>query len=159
MTVLFIYLICTQLFKRRLYWILIPLIFAVHTLHVESVTWISERKDVLYAMFYFCALWLYILYKKKDNLLFYIGSLIVFILSALSKGQAVSLTFSVILVDYFLTDKYFNWKTHLNKIPFLLISLVFGLISIEAQKASTALSEVDQYYWWQRIAFGSYGFA
>lgn len=158
MTVLFIYLICTQLFKRRLYWILIPLIFAVHTLHVESVTWISERKDVLYAMFYFCALWLYILYKKKDNLLFYIGSLIVFILSALSKGQAVSLTFSVILVDYFLTDKYFNWKTHLNKIPFFLISLVFGLISIEAQKASTALSEVDQYYWWQRIAFGSYGF-
>ena len=158
LTVLFIYLICTQLFKRRLYWILIPLIFAVHTLHVESVTWISERKDVLYAMFYFCALWLYILYKKKDNFLFYIGSLIVFILSALSKGQAVSLTFSVVLIDYFLTDKYFNWKTHLNKIPYLLISIVFGLISIEAQKASTALSEVDQYYWWQRIAFGSYGF-
>lgn len=158
LTVLFIYLICTQIFRRRLYWILIPLIFAVHTLHVESVTWISERKDVLYAMFYFCALWLYILYKKKDNLLFYIGSLIVFILSALSKGQAVSLTFSVILVDYFLTNNYFNWKTHLNKIPYLLISVVFGLISIEAQKASTALSEVDQYYWWQRIAFGSYGF-
>ena len=158
LTVLFIYLICCQLFKRRLYSVIIPLIFAVHTLHVESVTWISERKDVLYAMFYFCALWLYIIYKKKNNIVLYICSLIVFILSALSKGQAVSLTLSVVLVDYFLTDNYFNWKTHLNKIPYLLISLVFGLISIEAQKASTALSEVDQYYFYQRIALGSYGF-
>ncbi|MCQ2973661.1 MAG: tetratricopeptide repeat protein [Bacteroidales bacterium] len=158
LSVIFIYLICNQLFKKRLYSIIIPILFAIHTLHVESVTWISERKDVLYTMFYFASLYMYILYKKRTKVLLYITSILLFILSCFSKGQAVSLTISIILIDYFLTEDYLKLKTHINKIPFIIISLIFGLISIEAQKVSTALSEVDQYQFYQRIAFGSYGF-
>ena len=90
--------------------------------------------------------------------MFYILSLIIFIISALSKGQAVSLTVTLFLIDYFLTEEYLNWKTHLNKIPFLIISMVFGLISVKAQAVSTALAETDQYEVYQRIAFGSNGF-
>lgn len=154
----FLYLCCLQLFKKRLFAIVITSLFAVHTLHVESVAWLSERKDVLYAMFYFLSLLLFIIYKKKKSYLSYILSLIVFILSGLSKGQAVSLAVTLFLVDYILTDDYLKIKNHLDKIPFLIIALIFGLISIEAQKAHFALSERDQYELYQRIAFGSFGF-
>lgn len=153
-----VYLVFYQLFNKRLYPIVIALLFGIHTLHVESVTWIAERKDVLYTMFYFLSLYCYILYKKRHNVMFYILSVIIFILSALSKGQAVSLTITLFLVDYFLTEDYLKVKTHLNKIPFFIISIIFGLISVKAQAASTALAETDQYEVYQRIAFGSNGF-
>jgi len=158
MSVFLVYLVFSQLFTKRLYPVVIALLFGIHTLHVESVTWIAERKDVLYTMFYFLSLYCYILYKKRQKVTFYILSLIIFIISALSKGQAVSLTVTLFLIDYFLTEEYLNWKTHLNKIPFLIISMVFGLISVKAQAVSTALAETDQYEVYQRIAFGSNGF-
>ncbi|MBR4678187.1 MAG: tetratricopeptide repeat protein [Bacteroidales bacterium] len=158
MSVFLVYLVFSQLFTKRLYPVVIALLFGIHTLHVESVTWIAERKDVLYTMFYFLSLYCYILYKKRQKVMFYIFSLIIFIISALSKGQAVSLTVTLFLIDYFLTEEYLNWKTHLNKIPFLIISMVFGLISVKAQAVSTALAETDQYEVYQRIAFGSNGF-
>ena len=155
---LLLYLICLQLFNNKIYPIVIALLFGIHTLHVESVTWISERKDVLYTMFYFLSMLLYILYRRKSNVVYYVLSIIVFILSALSKGQAVFLTVSIILVDYLILENYLDWKKHLNKIPFIIVSMVFGLISIKAQAASTALAETDQYELYQRIAFGSNGF-
>lgn len=160
-----LYFICLQLFNKRLYPIVITILFGIHTLHVESVTWISERKDVLYTMFYFLSLFLYILYRRRNNVMFYILSCIIFILSALSKGQAVFLTASLFIVDYLLLENYpsveiFKQKPRLllDKIPFIVISLVFGFISIKAQAASTALAETDQYEVWQRIPFGSNGF-
>jgi tetratricopeptide (TPR) repeat protein len=153
-----VYLVFSQLFTRRLYPIVIALLFGIHTLHVESVSWISERKDVLYTMFYFMSLYCYILYKKRSDVKFYILSLFIFILSSLSKGQAVSLTITLFLVDYMISEDYLKLKSHLNKIPFFVISLVFGFISIKAQSHSTALSETDQYEIYQRIAFGSNGF-
>ena len=169
MSVFLVYLVFSQLFNKHLYPIVIALLFGIHTLHVESVTWIAERKDVLYTMFYFLSLLCYILYKKRQKVMFYILSLIIFIISALSKGQAVSLTITLFLVDYFLLDdslfnqeKFFMkkdfWKLWIDKIPFFIISIVFGLISVKAQAASTALAETDQYEAYQRIAFGSNGF-
>ena len=165
MSCVFLYLLCLQLFSNRLYPIVIALLFGIHTLHVESVSWISERKDVLYTMFYFLSLFLYILYRRRNNVMFYILSAIVFILSALSKGQAVFLTATLFIVDYLILENYPSVEIFkrrpgllLDKIPFIVISLVFGFISIKAQAASTALAETDQYELWQRIPFGSNGF-
>ncbi|MBO4773132.1 MAG: hypothetical protein J5595_11395 [Bacteroidales bacterium] len=165
MSCVILYILCLQLFSNRLYPIVIALLFGIHTLHVESVTWISERKDVLYTMFYFLSLYLYILYRRRNNVMFYILSAIIFILSALSKGQAVFLTATLFIVDYLILENYPSVEIFkrrpgllLDKIPFIVISLVFGFISIKAQAASTALAETDQYELWQRIPFGSNGF-
>lgn len=172
MSVCLVYIIMNQLFRKNIYSIVVALLFAVHTLHVESVTWIAERKDVLYTMFYFLSLLMYVFYKQKQKISFYFAALIVFLLSCFSKGQAVSLTLTLFIVDYLIYCQNLNGndgfsfqiidflkpKNHLDKIPFLVLSLIFGLISIEAQKASTALQETDQYELYKRIAFGSYGF-
>ena len=74
MSVFLVYLIFSQLFTKRLYPIVIALLFGIHTLHVESVTWIAERKDVLYTMFYFLSLYCYILYKKRQKVMFNVRS-------------------------------------------------------------------------------------
>jgi protein O-mannosyl-transferase len=115
--------------------ITIALLFALHPMHVESVAWVSERKDLLYTVYYFLSLVCYVYYLQKGRLLFYFLTLLFFILSNLSKAQAVTLPIVLILIDYFTTRK-FDWKTVLEKIPFFLISLIFGIVAIFAQQAN-----------------------
>ena len=81
------------------------LLFGVHTLHTESVVWVSERKDLLYSLFFLASLVSYLYYLKSNRktsliLLTYLF----FLLSLFSKGQAVTLSV-VLLVFYWLYNK------------------------------------------------------
>jgi len=78
--------------------IIAGLLFGVHTLHVESVAWVSERKDVLYALFFIISLISYVRYIDTKKLQFYILALFLFVLSLLSKGQAVSLAITLFAI-------------------------------------------------------------
>ncbi len=134
------------------------LLFAVHTLHVESVAWISERKDVLYSLFFVLSLIAYVKYADFQKTKYYIFSLLLFLLSLFSKGQAVSLAVTLILIDYFRDRKLLNKKVLLEKLPFFGLALIFGLIAIGAQKQSEALVDEQGYDFIQRIAIASYAF-
>ncbi len=117
------------------------LLFAIHPMHVESVAWVSERKDVLYALFYLAALCLYIVYirKEKNKRSIYVLLLFLFLLSLLSKAVAVSLPIVFFTIDYFLERK-FTFKVIFEKIPFLILSVIFGIIAIKAQQAEKAIN-------------------
>lgn len=132
------------------------LLFGVHTLHVESVVWISERKDVLYALFFIASMIAYVYYLKNKNTKFYVYSLILFILSLLSKGQAVSLAVSLIAIDYLFERKLLDKKLIAEKIPFFILALIFGLVAIYAQKAGNALHEENSYALYKRVGFAGY---
>lgn len=134
------------------------LMFAVNTLHVESVAWASERKDVLYALFFIASLISYIYYINKKELKFYILSLLLFILSLLSKGQAVSLAVSLIAIDFLFQRKLLNKKVIFEKIPYFILALLFGIIAIYAQKEGNALHSEESYAFYKRIAFAGYSF-
>jgi len=80
----------------------VALLFAIHPLRVESVAWITELKDVLFAAFYFGALIAYIKWIRKPGaqIPLYLLMLVLAVLSMLSKIQAVSLPLSMLLIDY-----------------------------------------------------------
>jgi len=113
------------------------LLFGLHPLRVESVAWVTERKDVLFALFFLSTLIFYLLYQKTARVRHYFISILMFILSALSKGMAVTLPFVILLFDYYLKRR-FDKKLFLEKIPYFLIAIFFALLAVFAQFPSIA---------------------
>lgn len=113
------------------------LLFGLHPLRVESVAWVTERKDVLFSLFFLSSLIFYLLYKKTKKIMGYIISLILFFFSALSKGMAITLPFIVLLLDYY-AKRRFDKKILLEKIPYFMIAVAFGLLALFAQFPSIA---------------------
>ena len=130
------------------------LIFGIHPMHMESVAWISERKDVLYACFFLLALlqhWSFLETGKRPKLLY---CFIFFILSLLSKPAAIILPFVLFLLDHWY-GRSFNWKVWAEKIPFFIFSFLFGFITIKVQSAE-AIVGLDIYPLWTRFFFACY---
>ena len=75
-------------------------LFALHPLHVESVAWVAERKDVLCAFFWMLTVWSYIRYVERPGLYRYLLILLFFILGLMSKPMIVTLPFVLLLLDY-----------------------------------------------------------
>jgi len=138
--------------------VLTGFLFGLSSMHVESVAWISERKDVLYALFFIASLISYVYYLKRNNYKYYIISLFLFILSLFSKGQAVSLAISLIAIDFLFGRKLLDKKTIIEKIPFIILAAIFGILAIKAQAAGDALHDTDSYEFYKRIGFAGYAF-
>lgn len=133
------------------------LLFGIHPLHVESVAWVSEIKDLLYTFFFLLSYYFYLKYMEKPGAKLIILSLMFFILSLLSKAMAAPLPAVLILTDY-LKGRKINMKTLAEKAPFFLAALVVGLIAVYAQKDSDAIPEVAVFGIGQRAVFAAYGF-
>lgn len=155
---LLVFFILRKLVKNNNIAFFAALLFGVHTLHVESVSWIAERKDVLYTAFFLTSLYFYTLFAEKRKAGLYVASFILFILSLLSKGQATSLALTIILIDYFYERKLLSLKVIAEKIPFFILALIFGLIAIEAQKQGNALQVINTTPILNRIGIAGYGF-
>lgn len=133
-------------------------LFGVHTMHVESVTWISERKDVLHAAFFFGAILAYQHYLQKKRMSWLAGSMLLFLLSLLSKGQAVSLALILPALDWIYNRNLKSPRLWLEKLPFFALSLVFGLIAVNAQEATEAIHKDEEFSLFERMIYASYGF-
>ena len=133
------------------------LLFGIHPMHVESVAWVSGRKDLLYTCFYLLAMLRYIRYLDEKTVKNYLLVLFFFLLSLVSKGMAVTLTLSVIALDYLFGRELRQKTVILEKIPFLLLSLVFGVIAVAVQQAQGA-TDIIKYGFFQRSVFASFGF-
>ena len=118
--------------------LLLAFFFAVHPMHVESVAWAAERKDVLYTFFLFLSFIYYLNYSKSGNKIQYIISLVLFLASCLSKGMAVVLPALLIVTDWWMAGKKFSMKSLTDKIPYFVITLLFAYIATNAQKAAGA---------------------
>ncbi len=134
------------------------LLFGLGAIHVESVAWLSERKDVLYSCFFIASLISYLYYAQDKKILYYILSLVLFVLSLLSKGQAVSLAVSLVAIDFFLNRDLKSKKVIFEKVPYFVLALIFGLVAIQAQKEGNALHTTDSYAFYKRIGFAGYAF-
>jgi Flp pilus assembly protein TadD len=150
---------------------LVALLFGIHPMHVESVAWVSELKDLLYTGFFIAGLIFYYRYLERkpvlttgghpaipDRKAFYRGyvpAFIFFIFSALSKPAALVFPLVLLLVDFYGRRRPDKWMW-LEKLPFFLVSLVFGLVAIQAQQADRLLH--DEYSLGQKLFFASHSF-
>jgi protein O-mannosyl-transferase len=119
-------------------------LFGIHPMHVESVAWISELKDVMYTFFFLLSMIQYYYYytRKEKKKKYYLISVILFFLSMLSKSAAVTLPVVLLLVDYYIGRKW-SWKMLYEKIPFFLISFAFGITAIISQNSAGAIQDID----------------
>ncbi len=151
-------------------------LFALHPLHVESVAWVAERKDVLSTFFWMLTMWTYVHYVERPGFNRYLLVLLFFILGLLSKPMLVTLPFVLLLLDYWPLGRFqfgqssgdhkSNTSRSMNsghqksiplrsvreKAPFFVLSAVSSILTIFAQQIGGAVKSLEYYPLESRIA-------
>ncbi len=120
---------------------LVAALFAWHPLHVESVAWAAERKDVLSTLFWLLTLMAYARFVKKPGIAFYLLALFGFACGLMSKPMVVTLPFVLLLLDYWPFNRLTRTsavKLCVEKIPFFALSIAGSVITFVVQKTSGA---------------------
>ena len=105
------------------------IMFGVHPLHVESVAWVTERKDLVYSVFYIFSLISYVYYLKKEKLGYYFLCVFLVLLSFFSKIMTVSIPLVIILLDYYYGRKI-SIRSILEKSVLFLMAAAFGVVNL-----------------------------
>ena len=143
-------------------------LFAIHPLHVESVAWVAERKDVLGAFFWFLTLIAYAAYVANRKRPLYFLALFLFMLGLMSKPMLVTLPVIMLLLDFWPLKRLFTYeggtegfdgdlgKSSLipilkEKIPFFVCSLFSAIVTIYAQREGGAVNSLADTSLWLRI--------
>ena len=116
-------------------------LFAWHPLHVESVAWVAERKDVLCAFFWMLTLWFYVRHAAQPSVGRYLLALGSFVLCLMAKPMGVTLPFVLLLLDYWPLKRFTIYDLRFTifrlvreKIPFLILSLAACVLTLRAQE-------------------------
>jgi len=117
----------------------VAFVFALHPLHVESVAWISERKDVLFAFFWFLTTWLYLDFVEQRTLKKYLFMVLAFCLGLMSKQMIVTLPFTLLLLDLWPLKRGGMRTLVLEKVPLVALSIAASFITVLAQKKGGAV--------------------
>jgi protein O-mannosyl-transferase len=131
-------------------------LFAVHPMHVESVAWISERKDVLSTLFWILTMWAYVTYVRNPQPARYALVLILFALGLMSKPMLVTLPFVLLLLDYWPLKRieFGDWsrafRLMLEKLPLVGLAAASSIITVLVQQR--ALSGLDALSWRLRLS-------
>ena len=135
--------------------LVVALLFAIHPLHVESVAWVSERKDVLSTLFWLLTMWSYAFYSDKPSLKRYLPVVALFAMGLMAKQMLVTLPLILLLMDYWPLNRLHlcqeNGKTGWSamklllaeKIPLFVMSAAASFVTMHAQDSAGALAHGD----------------
>jgi tetratricopeptide (TPR) repeat protein len=151
-------------------------LFALHPLHVESVAWVAERKDVLSTLFWVLTMWAYIRYVERPGFYRYLLALLFFALGLMSKPMLVTLPFVLLLLDYWPLGRFQFTPSRINpkslsskpkntnnqiptalrlireKTSFFILSAASSILTIFAQQKGGAMASLEHYPFETRIA-------
>lgn len=131
LNVLILFFIIKKLFKSFFVAYVVAILFAIHPVNVEVVSWVTSRKDTLYSFFFLLSILFYIkIDDSKYKKLLFFSSIISFILSCLSKPMAVTLPLVLILIDFY--NEKLDLRSIKKYIPFFVISAIFVFLAIFA---------------------------
>lgn len=131
-------------------------LFGVHTIHVESVAWVTARKDVLFGLFYLLGLIKFVRYTEGQDKKQLLWTFVFFIMACLAKPIAVSFTLILPLIHYYKGAGMKEWwslKNWLTYVPFLVVSLFFGVMIYLDQKENIPDNNTLFQGWSRQIVF------
>ena len=134
-------------------------LFALHPLHVESVAWVTERKDVLSTLFWMLTLLCYVAYAENPGTKRYIIVLLFFFMGLMAKPMLVTLPFVLLLLDFWPLSRSKFGRTEkansgekasvrylvLEKIPFFFIILIFCVVTFITQQKGGAVKTLEEF--------------
>ena len=123
-------------------------LFALHPLHVESVAWVAERKDVLSTFFWMLTMWTYIRYAERPRLNRYLLVLLSFALGLMSKPMLVTLPLVLLLLDYWPLRRFKSihpFRLVLEKAPFFALSAVSSFLTFFAQRSGGTVGSLEAF--------------
>jgi hypothetical protein len=145
--------------------IVTALVFALHPLRVESVAWVSERKDVLYAFFYLLSVLTYLRYAVKDarGALFYTASVLFFACSLMSKPMAVTLPLVLIILDYYPLRRIGTGirngaRSLIDKAPFFILALSVSLATVSSHHGGRLIMDSGIHPTGERILLSAFNY-
>jgi protein O-mannosyl-transferase len=137
-------------------------LFGLHPLHVESVAWVAERKDVLSTLFWFLTTWAYVRYAQEFKVpsskfkVYYSLSLLFFALGLMSKPMLVTVPFTLLLLDYWplgrMNPGVAAWRLAAEKIPFFALSAVLCVVTFLIQQHGGAMQRLQDFPLGSRLA-------
>ncbi|HUM53007.1 MAG TPA: hypothetical protein PK431_14380 [Chitinophagales bacterium] len=160
-----VFFIFTKLEMSRTAAIIGTLLFGIHPMRVESVAWITERKDVLYGLFFLASTACYILYLQKptSKTKWFLLTIVLSLFAYFSKVQAVTLPLTMVALDFYFKRKWLSPKILIiEKLPWWILSLAFGLLNIYFLKQENSLNSsnaVVNYNFLDKLAVGAYSYA
>ena len=141
----------------------VAVLFALHPLHVESVAWIAERKDVLSTFFWMLTMWAYVRYAKRARIDRYLLVILFFVLGLLSKPMLVTLPFVLLLLDYWPLGRLRLGKSRAHdigsvnscdskasalspiyeKVPFFALAAIAAILTVFAQQKGGTVKTLE----------------
>jgi tetratricopeptide (TPR) repeat protein len=135
-------------------------LFALHPLHVESVAWVAERKDVLSGLFWILTILAYIRYAKSPRFSMYFSVVLFFVLGLMSKAMLVTLPFVLVLLDYWPLGRFRDVTQgkltlrHLvcEKLPLIFLAATSSVVNFMVQQSAGAMIRGESYSFITRIS-------
>lgn len=156
---LLLFLLLTKLTGTTYRSFFVAVLFAVHPLHVESVAWAAERKDVLCAFFWMFSIMLYVRYVEQPLPGRYLALIVAFTLGLLCKPIIVTLPLTLLVIDYWPLNRRPDtasvpeqstlgksmWSSFylIEKTPLLVLAFTVSLITFQMQKEAGGVTPVD----------------
>ncbi len=134
---------------------LVAALFSLHPLHVESVAWAAERKDVLSSLFGLCALHAYLSYTSSQRRALYLVMSVLFCCSLMAKPMLVTFPFLLLLLDYWPLERMRHTSFHhlfLEKIPLFIPVAAISVVTMIAQKSAGAMPQLAEDTFFLRIS-------
>jgi Flp pilus assembly protein TadD len=122
--------------------VFVAALFALHPLHVESVAWIAERKDVLSAFFWMLTMWAYVGYVERPSVTRYLAVAALCACALMSKPMAVTLPFALLLFDVWPLERPLSVRLIVEKLPLVALAAVASVVTFAIQSRQGVLPEL-----------------